>query len=113
LLDNASKHTPRDTPIELSARRVGNAVVLEVADRGPGLPAGAEHLVFERFFQASQTRRGVGLGLAVCRGISVAHGGTIEAVRREGGGTVFRVRLPDGAALPRLDRPPMLQEVTA
>jgi len=108
LVDNAAKHTPPGTPIELSARRTGAATVIEVADRGPGLPAGAEHQVFERFFQAGSHRNGTGLGLAVCRGIAVAHGGAIEALHRDGGGAVFRVSIPDAEELPRLDEEPVL-----
>jgi two-component system sensor histidine kinase KdpD len=109
LLDNAAKHTPAGTPIELSARREGASAVIEVADRGPGIPAGSEKQVFERFFRAAGgTAAGVGLGLAVCRGITVAHGGTIEALPREGGGTVFRVALPDGEQMPTFDEPPAM-----
>ena len=95
--------------IALVARRDDTSVVLEVADRGPGLPSGTEKLVFERFFTGKGQERsrhdgGVGLGLAVCRGIALAHAGTIEAANREGGGAVFRVRIPDAAALPRFDQ---------
>lgn len=109
LLDNAAKHTPAGTPIELGARREGPSAILEVRDRGPGIPAGSERLVFERFFRAaSGTAAGVGLGLAVCRGIAGAHGGTIEAVAREGGGTIFRVTLPDGEPMPTFDEPPAM-----
>lgn len=102
LLDNASKHAP-DAPIELSARRDDKAIVVEIADRGPGIPAGTEHRVFDRFFRATQRDNGVGLGLAVCRGITAAHHGTIEATNRAGGGAVFRVRIPDAAEMPRFD----------
>lgn len=109
LLDNAAKHTPAGTPIDLSARREGTTAIIEVADRGPGIPAGSERLVFERFFRAAPgTAAGVGLGLAVCRGITVAHGGTIQALPREGGGTVFRVTLPDGEPMPTFDEPPAM-----
>ena len=95
LVDNAAKHTPAGTPIELTARREDTTAVLEVADRGPGLPAGTERLVFERFFRATpSTTTGVGLGLAVCRGIAVAHGGSIEARRRDGGGRCSGSRSP-------------------
>jgi len=109
LLDNAAKHTPAGTPIDLSARREGTTAIFEVADRGPGIPPGDERRVFERFFRAaSGTAAGVGLGLAVCRGIAVAHGGTIDALPREGGGTVFRVALPDGEPMPTFDEPPAM-----
>ncbi len=113
LLDNASKHTPANTPIELVARREPTAVVLEVLDRGPGIPRGQETHVFERFIRGAAARAdsGVGLGLAVCRGISAVHAGTIEALARDGGGAVFRVRIPDAATLPRFDD--AMPEVTA
>lgn len=105
LLDNASKHAP-DAPIELSARRDGTGILVEVADRGPGLPPGTEHRVFERFFRATHHDNGVGLGLAVCRGITAAHAGAIEAKNRDGGGAVFSVRIPDAATLPQFDVEP-------
>jgi two-component system sensor histidine kinase KdpD len=109
LVDNAAKHTPAGTPIDVTIRRDPRGVLIEVADRGPGVPPGTERLVFERFYRAApDTAGGVGLGLAVCRGIAVAHGGTIEAVARAGGGTVFRVTVPDGEAMPRFDAPPAL-----
>ena len=109
LLDNAAKHTPPGTPIDLTARRDGTGAILEVADRGPGIPEGSERAVFDRFFRAAPASgTGVGLGLAVCRGIVVAHGGTIEAVRREGGGTVFRCTIPDGEPMPRFDELPAM-----
>jgi K+-sensing histidine kinase KdpD len=108
LLDNAAKYTPTGTPLELTARREENGAVIELADRGPGLPEGTERLVFERFFRAApQGTAGVGLGLAVCRGIVEAHEGTIEARAREGGGAVFRVTLPDA------EPPPQLQALEA
>jgi two-component system, OmpR family, sensor histidine kinase KdpD len=115
LLDNAAKHTPPGVAIELSARRELGTLVIEVADRGPGLPPGSEHRVFERFFTGKPGEAGagagVGLGLAVCRGIAIAHGGAIAAANRAGGGTTFEVRIPDGAPMPRLDDAPVPREV--
>lgn len=109
LVDNAAKHTPAGTPIELAARREGTTAVIEIADRGPGIRAGDEQRVFEKFFRSQDaSRAGVGLGLAVCRGIAIAHGGTIEAETRDGGGALFRVRIPDGEPLPTFDSPPVL-----
>ncbi len=103
LLDNAAKHTPAGAAIELAARRDGPAVELEVRDRGPGIPVGSEQRVFERFVQGHSTHTGTGLGLAVCRGITTAHAGTISAENREGGGALFRVRIPDAETMPRFD----------
>jgi two-component system sensor histidine kinase KdpD len=99
LLENAAKHTPAATPIEIRAARDGSGVTIEVSDRGPGLPVGPPAQVFAKFFRGPDTRTaGAGLGLAVCRGIAVAHGGRIEALRRDGGGATFRVWLPGGDA---------------
>jgi K+-sensing histidine kinase KdpD len=104
LVENAAKHTPNGTAIEVRARREAKAAVLEIADRGPGLPEGPAEQVFEKWFRGNSTRvGGVGLGLAVCRAIAVAHGGIIEAVRRDGGGALFRVRFPDDGAPPNLE----------
>ncbi len=95
LLDNAAKHSPAGTPVELSARRVGETVEVSVADRGPGLPPGAEERVFEKFYRgAPDGGRGAGLGLSICRGMIEAHGGRMWAEQRPGGGAVFRFTLP-------------------
>ena len=96
LIDNALKYTPPESPIEIGAAVRGPLVEIEVADRGPGLPEGAENKVFEKFFRggAHPGQGGVGLGLPICRGVVQAHGGTIEAARRPDGGTSFVIRLP-------------------
>jgi two-component system sensor histidine kinase KdpD len=95
LLENAAKHTPPGTPIEIGAEAKADEVVVWVADRGPGLPAGEEERVFEKFHRASATPgAGVGLGLAIGRGIVNAHGGRIWAENRAGGGAVFRFTIP-------------------
>jgi two-component system sensor histidine kinase KdpD len=96
LIDNAVEYTPPDTTLEVSAKLEGEALVVEVADRGPGLPPGTENRVFEKFFRAvrGEGRRGIGLGLAIARGIVEIHGGSISAANRPGGGAVFRFTLP-------------------
>jgi two-component system sensor histidine kinase KdpD len=103
LIDNAVEYTPSDAPIEITARAGEKDVTVEVADRGPGLPRGAEHRVFDKFFRASEARRGIGLGLAISRGIVEAHGGSISAHNRAGGGACFRLTLPLDAAPPVVD----------
>ena len=124
LLSNALHHTPEGTPIEVRVRlasldewhaaaaRAGRdvlaatdadgppspAVVVEVADAGPGLtPQQAEH-VFERFYRGDQarTRRsgGSGLGLAIVAALVAAHGGTVWVESPPGGGAIFRIAIP-------------------
>jgi PAS domain S-box-containing protein len=95
LIGNALRHARGHGPIELGADRDGDRVWISVADRGPGIPADVLPHVFDRFYQADRTRRaGAGLGLAIARGIIVAHGGTIEACNREGGGAELRFTVP-------------------
>jgi two-component system sensor histidine kinase KdpD len=95
LVENALKYTPAGTPIELAAEAAGDAIVLEVRDRGPGVVPGEEQHIFEKFYRGtSRGARGAGLGLAICRAIVQAHRGVIVAFNRAGGGAVFRIRLP-------------------
>ncbi|HKB16775.1 MAG TPA: ATP-binding protein, partial [Planctomycetota bacterium] len=101
LLENAARHTPTGSPVEIGARTAGDRVEIEVADRGPGLPPGAESRLFERFFRGPGAGpSGVGLGLSICRGIVQAHGGSIHASNRPEGGSVFRIILPVGTPPP-------------
>jgi two-component system sensor histidine kinase KdpD len=108
LLENASRHTPAGTPIDIAASRDGDRVRVEVFDRGPGLAPGTEARVFEKFYRgAGAPAEGSGLGLTICRGIVAAHGGTIEAANRPEGGASFRFTLPiDGQP------PPMPEQET-
>ncbi len=95
LLENAVKYTPSGSPITISASRHDGAVEVTVADRGPGLSAGEEDRIFEKFYRAQKGRGGgVGLGLTICRGIVTAHGGRIWATNRHGGGAAFHFSLP-------------------
>ncbi|HEX9747071.1 MAG TPA: sensor histidine kinase KdpD [Methylomirabilota bacterium] len=104
LIDNALKYTPAESPIEVTAEDGGGAVLIEVADRGPGLRPGEERRIFEKFqrAEAGPTVRGAGLGLAICRGIVHAHGGRIWAENRPGGGVTVRFTLPVKEAPPIL-----------
>jgi two-component system sensor histidine kinase KdpD len=101
LLDNALKYTPRATGIEIRARARDDEIVIEVMDRGPGLVPGTEDRVFEKFYRGPQAGAGgVGLGLAICRGIVEAHGGKLTAENRPHGGAIFRIELPVRGSAP-------------
>jgi two-component system sensor histidine kinase KdpD len=94
LVENAIKYAPGDSAIEIEARSTNGAVEIEVADRGPGIAAGEEQRIFEKFQRASTSTGGMGLGLTICRGIVAVHGGTIQCANRPGGGARFLVALP-------------------
>ena len=98
LLANAQRHAPGQD-VDLRAWAEPGWLNLEVADRGPGIPGAFQERVFDKFFRLPGSGEGgVGLGLAICRAILQAHGGTIQAEDRAGGGTVFHLALPlDGA----------------
>jgi two-component system sensor histidine kinase KdpD len=104
LLDNAAEYTPAGSPIDISARIEPGRVFLEVADHGPGLPPGSESRVFEKFFRAHNKggQRGIGLGLAICKGLVETHNGTITAANRAGGGAVFTIVLPVEGSPPQV-----------
>jgi two-component system sensor histidine kinase KdpD len=104
LLENAVKYTPPGSPIDLSAWADDQQVTVEVADRGPGLPASERQRVFDKFFRVhSVNSSGVGLGLTICRGIIKAHGGSIWVENRPEGGATFRFTLPLAGQPPPLD----------
>jgi len=96
LLDNAIKHTPDNTKINLMVTQEHDGVVFEVSDNGPGIPEKDLPFIFNRFFTLTHTvgRRGIGLGLAICKSIVEAHGGEICASNSPSGGSVFRFSLP-------------------
>jgi two-component system sensor histidine kinase KdpD len=99
LLDNALKYTPAGSPIEVIATATDETLTIEVADHGPGLPAGMEERVFDKFYRGEPVgARGAGLGLAICRGVVRAHGGRIWAHNLPGGGVAFLFTLPVGPA---------------
>ncbi len=101
LIENAIKYTPLEARIDIAARRVAGGVEVEVADTGPGVPQGQEEAVFEKFYRAGAAGIGMGVGLTICRGILMAHGGRIWCENRTQGGASFRFLLPcaEGVAL--------------
>jgi two-component system sensor histidine kinase KdpD len=96
LIENAARHTPPGTTVEISASATGGALEVSIRDHGPGFPPGEEARVFEKFHQArpESAQSGFGLGLAICKAIVEAHGGTIEARAASGGGADFHFTLP-------------------
>jgi two-component system, OmpR family, sensor kinase len=104
LLDNAVRHTPEGSRIELRVIRDGDRARLVVSDNGPGLPPGLEDQVFERFARGAgpadrASAGGTGLGLAIVRAVATSHGGEVRAERSEAGGARFEVELPAGGSL--------------
>jgi two-component system sensor histidine kinase KdpD len=104
LLENAAKFTAAQDIIDIGARAEPGRMTLWVEDNGPGLPAGREEEIFEKFERGHKESAtpGVGLGLAICRAIVEAHGGTIRAENRPAGGARFILEMPQGRA-PRID----------
>ncbi len=96
LLENGGKYVPAGAAIGIRASVKGGQAEIDVWDEGPGLPKGQEADLFEKFVRgrAESSVTGVGLGLAICRAIIDAHGGTITAENRPEGGACFRIRLP-------------------
>jgi two-component system sensor histidine kinase MprB len=92
LLNNACKFSPAHSPIEVDVR----GSVIEVRDRGVGIPPAERDLVFDRFYRADGARSlpGSGLGLSIVSQIAQLHGGRVELLPREGGGTIARLTLP-------------------
>jgi two-component system, OmpR family, sensor kinase len=97
LIENALLHTPPGTPVTASVRREDDSAVLEVADRGPGVPTELRARVFERFASGPEGgahSRGSGLGLAIVKAVADGHGGRVELLDADGGGARFVVTLP-------------------
>jgi two-component system, OmpR family, sensor histidine kinase KdpD len=98
LLENVSKYTPPGSTVTLSAGVIGDRLSVSVSDNGPGLPAGQEEAVFQKFTRGERepATPGVGLGLSICRAIIESHQGKIVAAQRPGGGATFTFTLPIG-----------------
>jgi two-component system sensor histidine kinase KdpD len=105
LLDNAIKFSPPGSAIEVRGWVEGDRFRLSVADDGPGLPPGEEELIFEKLYRGTgrPVTPGAGLGLAICKGIAQAHGGTIMARTRPQGGAQIVIALPLDGISPELN----------
>jgi len=103
LLENVVKYTPVGTPVEIVANRAEGRLSISIRDRGPGFVPGDEERIFQKFYRGkTEGARGVGLGLAICRVIINAHGGTISAHNSAVGGAVVKIELPMQPAPPEI-----------
>ena len=98
LVDNAIKYTPVGSVIEIHTDQKEQWVTVSVSDNGPGIPDETKQRVFDMFYTINNgladSRRSLGLGLALCKAIVAAHGGTITVENNMPKGTVFRFTLP-------------------
>lgn len=100
LVDNAIKYTPKGSVIEIGCRQEGKLVIVTVADNGPGILDEQKERIFEMFYcgshRVADSRRSMGLGLALCKTIVTAHGGTISVSDNRPQGSIFTFTLPAG-----------------
>lgn len=100
IVDNAIKYTPPGSEIDISWKRNGNFIEISVADNGPGISDQAKPHVFDMFYSASNriadSRRSMGLGLALCKSIVNAHGGEITVTDHLPHGSIFTFSVPAG-----------------
>jgi two-component system OmpR family sensor kinase len=99
LLSNVRTHTAPGTIATVRLSSDEGWATISVEDDGPGLPEGEGPRLFERFYRADESRAhlsgaGSGLGLSIVGAIVAAHGGTVDARGRDGGGSVFTIRIP-------------------
>ena len=99
LLDNAIRHTPPGSTVEMRLRAEGPSAVLEVSDDGPGVPPELREQVFDRFVRGDgaadrAVADGSGLGLSIVKAVAISHGGKVEAMSSSSGGALFGVRIP-------------------
>ncbi len=106
LLENAIKYTPQAVRITISAERIGAKIRLHIIDSGAGIPLEQQARLFEKFHRLApeSALSGVGLGLALCRSIMEAHGGSIYLSNPTQGGSDFVLELP-------LPEPPSIQDI--
>jgi signal transduction histidine kinase len=97
-VENATAFSPPGTPVTVRVARDGDHAVIQVRDRGPGIPEDRRDAVFERFTDwrppGYEDRSGTGLGLSICRAVARLHGGDVSIAANPEGGTMLTVRLP-------------------
>lgn len=95
LIENALKYSQPEQFVEMEVENLGTQTQFKISDRGIGLPEGDETQIFEKFYRAESLVEsnipGLGIGLAVCKGLVEANGGSLTAQQRDGGGAVFRM----------------------
>ena len=100
IIDNAIKYTPTGSEIRIRWRREGGFILVSVADNGPGIPDEAKSRIFDMFYSVSNaigdSRRSMGLGLALCKSIVNAHGGEITVADQQPHGAIFTFSIPAG-----------------
>jgi two-component system, OmpR family, sensor histidine kinase KdpD len=97
ILENAARFSPPDEAVRVTVHGSGERLLIDVRDRGPGIPEDERARIFDMFYSVSRGDRapqGTGLGLAICRGMIGAHGGSVEALPGDGIGTTIRISLP-------------------
>jgi two-component system, OmpR family, sensor histidine kinase KdpD len=97
VIENALKYAPPNEPVEIRTERVGDKLRFAVLDRGPGVPAGEESLIFTPFYRVAGARPdvgGAGLGLAIALGLATAQHGALTYAPRPGGGSIFSFEVP-------------------
>jgi two-component system sensor histidine kinase KdpD len=98
ILENAAKYSPEGEPVRVSVSHQGKICHIEIEDSGPGIPESLREKVFDMFYvvaDGDSKRHNTGMGLAICRGMIGAHGGTVKATSaRVGSGSRFIVELP-------------------
>jgi signal transduction histidine kinase len=98
IVRNALRYSPENSSVEVESRTQGGEVVVAVRDCGPGVPVEALQRLFEPFYRVAESRSeksgGRGLGLSISQRAAAAHGGTVTARNREGGGLEIEVSLP-------------------
>ena len=115
LLENASKYTPEGSAIDVTAWRADDEILVEIADRGAGVPPDDRQRIFDKFHRGAneRTKGGSGLGLTICRAIVAAHGGRIWVAERAGGGAAFTFTLSLDGEPPVVDDLPEIAEIVS
>ncbi len=97
ILENAARFSPASETVRVTAQTAAEHLLIDISDRGPGIPEGERTRIFDMFYSVARGDRAppsTGLGLAICRGMIGAHGGNVEALPPAHAGTTIRITLP-------------------